>query len=140
MISNLSAPKIPMTAWILAHKLGHSLQDHFVMVYERDAYDKIERLLHRIFKMTDFIAKPNDLDNLDTDSLPHVGIYDKMTSRAARKGQMTGPFEVFPELMAQYLIKGYIELQNTDQRAIRILNNMMKAILDQLVGKVFLEV
>ncbi len=114
MISNLSPPdkKIPATPWIIAHKIGHTLQDH------GDAYDIDEQ----IYKISSTMARlkygtktPDQFIN-DFVSYVHTGydnnLFGILTSKS--KNNIDNEYEIFPELVAQFLINGKVTL-NVDE-------------------------
>lgn len=103
LLGNISpTDKIPITPWILAHKIGHSFQD----VGSTVDYPNISNIVKRIDTLTGNTS-PYEMFE------PHPRILDQMTVRSARSGRLVVS-EVFPELVAQYLITGRVTLRDSD--------------------------
>ena len=123
---------MPLTPWIIAHRAFHAVQaersssirgprnrhilqpvDDWIraVVAERDLpFQDLDTPLWTID--TDFIAPDrgavwagNSFQNQETWAR---NLASGMTSRAARSGRLTVPFEVVPELFAEYLVTGRI--------------------------------
>lgn len=119
MLGNLSLldGKIPMTGWILAHKIGHSFQD---------SSPKFKDLR---------VLGAELLDAMYTEQNPFP-----LTSRSAEF--ITNEYEVFPEMVAQYLVTGKVTI-NSPKRAVQQLvdrfNQELTQTFKSLEGKVIVE-
>lgn len=130
LASNLSPKenKIPMTPWIIAHKIGHAIQD------EVGRYD--DTLLSDLIFQLEMIIEKIRIE------------FYSYTFKSAKN--LSNSFEIPAELIAQYLIQGKVTLidlkEDTNeyhQRQMRIyeenINTCIKSMLDEIVGKVLLE-
>ncbi len=138
MMANLSeiSNKIPMTGWILAHKIGHSFQDHM-----HNTGWETGPILNTIHKANEVIARISGSTKSTRNFDPARGTEKHLTMRSAREGNLDNPFEIFPELMAQYLVNGEITLRpDVDPRIAPMLNKLYHKLLEQLVGKVVVEI
>ena len=141
VLTNLSdvKAKMPMNAWTLAHKIGHSLQDHlyssFADITSDNFTKKIKQIIYQckliMHRNKDYEKKPKKtVDKL----YPFVidDLKDKMTVKSARDGKLNNDFEVFAEMIAQYLITGSVKLNVDTEAAKKALNN-----LNVLIGELF---
>lgn len=154
MVSNLSptSDKIPMTGWILGHKIGHSIQDFItstswngrvgkatanVCLLINDIYNSQYNYADTRFKH-EWSPKQNAFDDL------HGNTVELMTMKSARNSKLTNDFEIFPEIIAQYLIKGYVTMNvaqdKKDLALVKKLNQAIFALFKILEGYVLLEV
>ncbi|MFA5490005.1 MAG: hypothetical protein WC284_12425 [Candidimonas sp.] len=140
MVGNLSPleAKLPLTPWILAHKLGHAIQDVNAMDVR-----KLPQVNNKIRKITrELSALVRGLSMIS----------DKVFRFKSAK--IDGPpneFELEAELIAEYLIRGEVEYDNdglqtfkdADQKEIisdfKEINELIKALLDLCVGKILVE-
>lgn len=143
MLSNLSdeTTKIPMTAWILGHKIGHSMQDHLVnnkTEWGTKLGKHIVRLTNAVNALSSFTA--DALKQYDNKNFEHPrDVQDNLTMKSARDRKLSNSFEIFPELIAQYLISGKITLAYDYPELEASINKTIELILKQLVGKVLVE-
>lgn len=128
MMGNISPiDKIPMTPWTLAHKIGHSFQDGVGSLGDRidDQIDQIDTLLGTQQGRFQPQQSPEIMMNL--------------TMRSAQSGKLSNPFEVFPEVIAQYLITGRVTITDHEELSRELTREIYK--LFQLIdGKVIVEV
>jgi len=124
---------MPLTPWIIAHKLGHSIQDK-TNDDGQFLYDEYEMIINTVSVLQ-----------------PHHFTFK--SARNDRKKSLDA-FEFFPELMAEYLIKGKItldtaEIDHTFERQEdapsgkdieKKINYMYKTLLQQCVGHAFIGV
>lgn len=130
LVSNLSPldNKMPMTAWTVAHKIGHSFQDH--MSGRETKPDDISMAARRLKQSVQTVPA------------------SYLTMKSARDRKLTNKFENFAEIVAQYLITGRFTVdrrpgtdseeyyQWVEQRA----NFCLDQLFSLLVGKVLVEV
>lgn len=130
LMSNLSPleDKMPMTAWTVAHKIGHSFQDH---------------ITNRGATAAPIAQKARKLEQIIQIVNPRF-----FTMKSARQNKLNNSFEKFPEMVAQYLITGRFTLDKVGGSANEIyygnIEDRANAALDELfamlVGKVLVEV
>lgn len=166
MLSNLSprrgkvpgadAPKMPMTAWTLAHKIGHSFQDHMLKgQWSSPLGSLVQQLNNCIMKLHGPDAALHGF--MDSRFDYPSGMADVLTMKSARDGNLTNRFEFFPEIIAQYLITGKVKIDrskrleaDTPEKNARVhahydhIEKLMHDTLDLMfkycVGKVIVEV
>jgi hypothetical protein len=153
-MSNLSPVdgRIPMTGWILAHKIGHSLQDE--MGGRRSNWkgpiapyvEEVDFLLRKISRVdagyeTEYMTAAMDS--------PRFVEYDKnlirmLTMKSARNYTLNNVFEIFAEVVAQYLINGSVKmnlkLPDLSSPVLRELNHAIGAMFKSLEGKILVEI
>jgi len=140
-LSNHGPDQVSMTPWILAHRFGHSLRDTIDRNYNKNLVGSAKK----IFKLLDNIAQNMYDDISNTNKL--------FTMRSARTGEMTNDYEVFQELIAQYLITGKVTINKNISIAPRTkqfktsldklevdLNEAIRQTLEWCVGRQFLAV
>lgn len=148
MLGNLSPvkDKMPMTAWTLAHKIGHAIQDSFSMNIGRKP-SKLEwaqwtYLINQL--LNDISASDENYSPYGSTSYEYPAWLDEyLTMKSARTGKVRNGFEIYAELIAQYLITGKItmKLKNPEGQAIvGHINDAMAELFSSLVGKVLVEV
>lgn len=142
MISNLSPldAKIMMTGWILAHKIGHAIQDHYAENYKRRAsfIAKIRELQNAIAYTANNGVKISTSHGL---AYPYPFDFDKnLTMKSARSGKLTNQFEMFAELIAQYLVDGKVTFKEPLRKYEERVNAAMASLFTELLGKVLVEV
>lgn len=131
LTSNLSPleDKMPMTAWTVAHKIGHAFQDQITSGGDRT---------------TNPIAlKAREIEHIIKD-VPGM----MFTMKSARDKKLNNNFEHFAEMVAQYLITGRFVLRDAlspaSQTYYKNIEARANTALDQLfamvVGKVLVEV
>jgi hypothetical protein len=110
--TNTGTEKIAMTAWALAHRLGHAIKRD--SVFEKYFSKEIERDFFEILKYV-YEINPSSYDNNYT----HAGLVDTdkaMKSlfssigkmKSARENKLVSRYEFVYELVAQYIITGKI--------------------------------
>lgn len=151
-IANLSPrhDKLPMTPWILAHKIGHAIQDAVVNQKNDD------QLSGKITVINRTVKNILDAHDYDGDGLPAekpVQSWDRLfnfpeyfpeilTMRSARSKKLRNAFEQFAEIIAQYLVTGKVTMAVRDavQPLVAKLNDLLRDLFEYLTGKVTLEV
>jgi hypothetical protein len=168
MLSNLSprrgkvpmsdAPKMPMTAWTLAHKIGHSFQDYVLTGQWTTPIGELVQQLNRcIYKLGGINSGKNNANFIDTRFGYPASHARALTMKSARDRTLDNGFEIFPELIAQYLISGHVKLDPKDflyrsetqynppiikhfKKVEEMINKIIPQLLECLVGKVVVEV
>lgn len=141
LMGNLSAndpiaPKMPMTAWTIAHKIGHAFQDH---VAARGYVNPIGELIGDVNHSMNFAAGTGREMGVFS---YHPNMASIMTMKSARTGKISNDFELFPEIIAQYLIKGRVVLNLPDDRKKECedrLNGLIRALFAEVTGKVLID-
>jgi hypothetical protein len=141
MISNLSPPeaKIAMTGWILAHKIGHSLQDHKSLSRPKKFEMQIDRVKRAIFRAAhgSEVGKHHErYTNYDYGQK----FAKNLTMKSARAGHLNNEFEMFAEIVAQYLISGKVTMKDVDPAAVAAVNAELEELFTLLEGLVLVEV
>jgi hypothetical protein len=97
---------IPMTGWILAHRIGHLVQASKFNHLQSLVMDPVDQLMADITVLpkgkVDAIASCSDMGM--------AVLSTAMTMRSARDVQISNSLDFFGELMAQYIVTGKITL------------------------------
>lgn len=127
--NNAGAEKIPMTPWIIAHRIGHVLarskgsRDNF---YYKEASNYLISGLSEIMEYygkseyprsdSSMINSYGKYGNERNNQLIMKNFFQKVaTFRSARKGIIRDWFEVLNELIAQYITTGKIKFNDAPQ-------------------------
>lgn len=114
---NTGDEKMPMTAWTIAHRLGHAVRRDKNMIYYflNEVVNDFRELLYNIYKVENTGLDPeNSRGHLKINQYTHEKTLRALaqavgTMRSARQGNLTR-FQEFPfELIAQYIITGRIK-------------------------------
>lgn len=145
LLSNLSpinAGRMPVSGWTLAHKIGHALQDEVYRTgWTGDLADRIREINMELNRIGDLSA--------GIEPVPSSGLFlysyttsDILTMKSARYNKINTEFELFAELIAQYLVVGRIKLNVNHQLQplSDALNEKIREMFDSLKGKVLVEV
>lgn len=108
--NNTGEEKIPMTAWAIAHRLGHAIrqEDIFVDYFSNNIMKDFLKILTEVYHIPQkkqssillmAVAHEKELWALAT----AIG-----TMKSARSGKLVNFFEFIHELVAQYIITGKI--------------------------------
>lgn len=100
----------PMTAWIIAHRMGHAARR--IQAYEyfqQETLSGLRQLAKEFYNLTietnyGYVSKP-----LEEKKLSRL-FYAIGTMKSARDRNLPRPYEIFHELFAQYLIQGSVKL------------------------------
>lgn len=115
--NNTGAEKIQMTAWTIAHRLGHAIRrDSIFQMFEKDINKDLTQILDKVYGI-----KPKRLDNLYFDGLDDekkalasaVG-----TMKSARENNLVTVFEFNYELLAQYILNGKLRFNPLPKKLI----------------------
>lgn len=119
--NNSGDEKIPMTPWIIAHRIGHALAregSSRSSYYYKEASDYLISGMSEIIKLYGVREFPDKEDtiskrtNRDSQLLMKNFFQQVATFRSAREGIIRDWFEVFNELIAQYLTTGKIRFND----------------------------
>ncbi len=135
LLSNLSPPqtKMMMTGWILAHKIGHALQDH--MEGRSSTFPAFARKMSAVFRAVDRAdGRKKSLNTYDYSP----SFTNKLTMKSARDGRLNNPFEMFAEIVAQYLVTGKVTISGEPGLSAKI-TAAMGSMFRSLDGKVLVE-
>lgn len=148
-----ASKRIPMTPWILAHKIGHGLQDHASRISSGKLFHRVKKINEMLIDMAaeleaELVPTPDSNHDAYRWS-KHFGITfqypETITKTLTIRSQaaMADHFEIFPELIAQYLITGKITL-NASQYPIlqdyeKRLNENIFNLLKLIEGKIIVE-
>lgn len=119
LMGNLSGinKKMPMTAWTLAHKIGHGFQDEMYRYGATgpiiDQTGKVINALNKIFSYYAGKRAPRT-SGFTFKHFPEGDPSSVLTMRSARENNLETPEEVFPEIIAQYIITGKVTLRGSD--------------------------
>lgn len=123
--NNKGAARVPMTGWVMAHRLGHALFRGGKNYYFKESVDVIERYLKEL--MDDYGIRPN-APSYDR-STPSLGsttsrniAHAICTFKSAREKKLRTSFEMVHELFAQYVINGTVKF-NPPPRSIKVGNS-----------------
>lgn len=104
-LSNVGDQKVPFTAWIMAHRLGHAIRKNNYAWGEYEAYWRQQ--------CRDILE--NNYDIYETSRSARALVNALGTMKSARNGKITRPYEFLYELLAQYLITGSVKLNPLPQ-------------------------
>jgi len=112
--NNTGAERVPMTAWIMAHRFGHALQRYGKNQYFRDFRDHIGRGIETILQRGYRVGKPDSYLSAN----PKVKKFEAAqialltaigTFKSARDNAIRDDTEFCFELLAQYMLTGTIK-------------------------------
>jgi len=146
--NNVGVEKVPLTTWMIAHRISHVLFRYsYNNTYRQKTIDIVRReIVNGLngFLQTHFnISVDRNFDNLK-ERRKLLKILNKLGKfRSARENKINRPFEFLHELLAEYLITGEISLNDiaNDEPYTYELNNIFQYNFDYLlgasVGKIF---
>jgi len=107
---NTGTEKIHMTAWAMAHRLGHSIKKvkEFEIYFKNEVQKDFREILKNVYQINPFSENPNSLD-FNEKGLRALA-YAVGTMKSARERKLVNFYEFIYELMAQYIITGKIKL------------------------------
>jgi hypothetical protein len=113
--NNTGAEKIPMTAWAMAHRLGHAIRlDKTFERYVRQELDRdFKEILFYVYGMEEkasWSAQAHDRTMIERYRKALFSSVGKM--RSARENRLRNSDEFVHELVAQYVITGKIEFND----------------------------
>lgn len=122
--NNTGAEKIPMTAWAIAHRLGHAIrmdrtfEEHFRKEIDRD----FKEILEYVYGVQNrYSQRPWDASAVERNTIERYrkalfSAVGKM--RSARENNLRNSDEFVHELVAQYIVTGKIEFNDLPRRLV----------------------
>jgi hypothetical protein len=106
-VGNSAAEKVPMTAWTIAHRIGHAIRNDYAFAYLTDTY-----LKPRFKELLSYYNVRGPVGFYDREYIKsECSLFNKLgTMRSARENKINRPFEFYYELFAQFLTSGKITL------------------------------
>jgi hypothetical protein len=112
--NNTGAERVPMTAWIIAHRFGHALQRFGKNTLYRNYRDTLGRGFDSILERAYNLRKPRSyiygeqsyIDNQNFESAVLAFMSAIGTFKSARDNNLRNDAEFFHEVLAQYLLTG----------------------------------
>jgi hypothetical protein len=128
-VSNVAAQKVPMTPWIMAHRMAHALarfdfsggksgrqfQYYGELVKETNFF--LEDILQNVYNMRGYTSVHGTMSAYDTQrneqirntQLRMIHLFQELcTFKSAREKNIRDYFEIYNELFAQYVIEGAV--------------------------------
>lgn len=102
--NNIGANPVPMTPWIMAHRIGHAIRmkNPAWKTLELSFFAVIQEILGDYYQV--------DLDNLSTQNMLYQTFFTQIgTMRSARRGLLPRPYEFLYEMLAQYINSGEVK-------------------------------
>jgi hypothetical protein len=114
--NNRGAEKIPMTAWMIAHRMGHVLfgNDNFNEHFWNEVLKDMSEILKDVYGINAGYArygKYGSSGSIDNRQAMTGLFYQIGTMNSADRRKLTTPYEFIFELFAQYLITGRIKFK-----------------------------
>lgn len=108
--NNEGAARIPLTGWMIAHRLFHAFS--FTREGKYHGGNSTVTLNHILKRIEDqFYGVMGDIRGSYSDSLSNVAIAHAIgTTKACRDKNLTGGGELLPEAFAQFMLKGRVTL------------------------------
>lgn len=111
--------QIPLTPWILAHRMGHAIQA-FDPSTSRKVADAAAMLLVALADPSHNMKLKGTSGSFASDFVLDEGLLidhevllsEVMTTRAARRNALQNDLDVFAELVAQFFVQGGVTLQH----------------------------
>ena len=112
--SNRGIDRVPFTAWMMAHRLGHTLARFWNPM--RDSWQEMEKhfdqqlaeIMQGVYATPKKYAYGTQEDNA-TRNQAQLSLYNAIgTMRSARHGQINRPGEFLMEMLAQYINSGTV--------------------------------
>jgi hypothetical protein len=104
IIGNWGNGKIPLSGWIVAHKLSHALLD------ASGDTDTILQLIRRDIHHSSMNIPKDVLQHYSLDSLILTNIKSLVASKSGRDGKVTNSIEAMHELFAYYILNNKLKL------------------------------
>ncbi len=115
--NNKGAERVPMTGWIMAHRLGHVMyrknrgQKNNVTHFFDEATREFNRIISDVMKQYNMAPAGYRSEPLmSTNSLPLISAV--CSFKAARENNLRNPFEAIFDLFAQYIFLGKIKFND----------------------------
>ena len=125
--NNNGSERVPMTGWIMAHRLGHAFMADIRPVsggksngsyYFKEAADEFE---NQITKLAEFYGIRSSSSYRGKAVLPFNGpvqglLREICTFKSAREHNLRNPFEAVYEYLAQYMLTGQVKFNPAPSR------------------------
>jgi hypothetical protein len=110
---NIGTEKIPMTAWTIAHRLGHAIKKEniFQNNFLRELIEDFRELLKEIYGINKYQYNNYQYDNYGLKDQKELSVLAQAvgTMRSARRGTLLNFYEFGYELIAQWIITGHVK-------------------------------
>jgi hypothetical protein len=156
LLGNLSPGdrKMPVTGWTLGHKIGHSIQDHMVQHTFRNDWGRYVRHIGYLLEMaynvefnkhepTINLREAIRQSSIYQDDYFYAARFERMlTMKSARDRKLDNSFEVFAEIVAQFLITGAVTMRSDADlgNIVPMINHTLEKLFTSLNGCVMVEV
>jgi hypothetical protein len=107
--NNVGTEKIPMTAWALAHRLGHAIRRNSTWKeFERQVIDDANRILRNVYGIERSYGY-HSLPDRDASAKLRDLFHAIGTMKSARDQNLVTHYEFLYEMLAQYILTGKIK-------------------------------
>lgn len=116
--NNFAAERIPLTPWMMAHRMGHTLRrrSNVWITVEKHLWKGINEILFQYYGIQQLQYKNDIIYDPYITEIYRVFINNIGTMHSARNNQIKRITEFIYELFAQYLNNGEITFNNPPQR------------------------
>lgn len=102
--SNIGANHVPMTPWIMAHRIGHAIRTN------NPAWKTLELSFFAVIQEILIDYYQVNLDNPASQNMLYQTLFTQIgTMRSARKNLLPRPYEFLYEMLAQYINTGSVQ-------------------------------
>lgn len=114
---NASQDQLPLTPWILAHRIGHCFQAGTGLSHvERQVFDVLDEVIRvsapTFVEATHFSFSGQSGMSLSDHHWDVIASY--LDTRCARQHRIINPLDIFAECIASYLIRGTVKLRQPE--------------------------
>jgi hypothetical protein len=102
--NNIGANPVPMTPWIMAHRIGHAIRtkNPTWKTLELSFFAVIQEILIDYYQV--------NIDDPDQQNMLYQTLFTQIgTMRSARRGLLPRPYEFLYEMLAQYINSGEVK-------------------------------
>lgn len=121
LTNNSGGARLPLTSWIIAHRLYHTFQSDSRSQYHQanSGSSSLTILTSKI--STQLLAVLNDLTTMyRNDGIAMVTMAEMIgASRACREGNLNSTYELIPECFAQFILTGRVKLRPLGEEKFR---------------------
>ena len=108
--SNIGANPVPMTPWIMAHRIGHAIRA------KNPAWKTLELSFFAVIQEILIDYYQVNLDNPANQNTLYRALFTQIgTMRSARKNLLPRPYEFLYEMLAQYINSGEVQFNPAPQ-------------------------
>jgi hypothetical protein len=118
---NFGAEKMPMTAWIMAHRFGHAVQrTENWKYYIEEVADLTNNIFENVYNKTLKIKKDAILFGGDRGKEKMVALFFNQIGdfKSARENKINRYYEFFYEVFAQYLLTGKVSFRPLTEKIV----------------------